>query len=171
MQFAKDSFSIALRQRLAALNPARTVTVSGAQRPAVVVLENELPAPAEQLPQCFYLEWGQLQPVNAASVGRAMYQWECTISYFTEGTAQSGVDRGRTLGELDRELYLICQPPFTEKQDFRQAPSVDLGTGVIWTAPIMTEPKVAADGATSGTARLERTAQVSVFFFPEVDFL
>ena len=30
MQFAKDSFFLALQQRLAGLNPARTVTVNGA---------------------------------------------------------------------------------------------------------------------------------------------
>ena len=30
MQFAKDSFSMALRERLAGLNPARIVTLSGA---------------------------------------------------------------------------------------------------------------------------------------------
>lgn len=171
MQFAKDSFSIALRQRLAALNPARTVTLGGARRPAVVVMENELPSSGEQLPECFYLEWGNLQAVDAASVGPALYRWNCTISYFTQGTVQSGVDRGRTLGELDRELFLICQPPFTGKRDFRKAPSVDLGTSVMWTLPAMSEPKIAADDATSATARLERTAQVAVFFFPEVDFL
>ncbi len=36
MQFAKDSFYMALRERLASLNPQRTVTLNGATRPAVV---------------------------------------------------------------------------------------------------------------------------------------
>ena len=40
MQFAKDSFFLALQQRLAALNPARTVTLNGATVPAILVVEN-----------------------------------------------------------------------------------------------------------------------------------
>ena len=35
MQFAKDSFFLALQTRLAGLNPARTVTINGATVPAV----------------------------------------------------------------------------------------------------------------------------------------
>ena len=41
MQSAKDSFYIALRGRLAALNPQRAVFLDGATRPAIVVCENE----------------------------------------------------------------------------------------------------------------------------------
>jgi len=40
MQFAKDSFFLALQQKLAGLNPARTITLNGATDPAVVVVEN-----------------------------------------------------------------------------------------------------------------------------------
>jgi hypothetical protein len=42
MQRAKDTFYITLRDRIAALNPARTVLVRGVVRPAVLVEENEL---------------------------------------------------------------------------------------------------------------------------------
>ena len=38
MQFAKDSFFLALQQRLAALNSARTVTLNGATVPAILVV-------------------------------------------------------------------------------------------------------------------------------------
>ena len=42
MQSAKDTFYVTLRDRLAALNPARTVVVRGMVRPGVLVEENEL---------------------------------------------------------------------------------------------------------------------------------
>ena len=61
MQFTKDSFYMALQQRLAALNPQRTITLSGATRPAVVVAENELVIPIVPLPEAFYIEWGAAQ--------------------------------------------------------------------------------------------------------------
>src|SRR5579883_1566813 len=64
MQFAKDSFAVALRERLAALNPGRTVTLGGVQRPAVVVRENEMPNAAEPAMECFYLEWGACRAVG-----------------------------------------------------------------------------------------------------------
>ena len=46
MQFAKDSFFLALQQRLAGLNPQRTVTLNGTTVPAVVVAENLPPSSA-----------------------------------------------------------------------------------------------------------------------------
>ena len=46
MQFAKDSFFLALQERLAALNPVRSVTLNGATVPAVVVVENLTPTSA-----------------------------------------------------------------------------------------------------------------------------
>ena len=58
MQFAKDSFLLALQQRLGGLNPARTVTINGATVPAVVAVENLPPACAEAQPNAFYIEWG-----------------------------------------------------------------------------------------------------------------
>jgi len=171
MQFAKDSFSMALRERLSALNPGRTIRLSGAERPALVVPENELPTPADRLPECFYLEWGGLKTTVAAGSGQALCGLECTISYCTQGTVESGVDRGRVLGELDRELFMICQPPSTPKLDFTQSPSADLGTGVFWTLPLIEEPKAAANEATSQSARIGHKGRVTVFFFPEVNSL
>ena len=43
MQAAKDSFYMALRERLAALNPARTMVIDGVTVPAIVVRENMEP--------------------------------------------------------------------------------------------------------------------------------
>lgn len=171
MQFAKDSFSVALRERLSALNPARTIVQGGAERPAVVVLENEAPCSAKRMPNCFYLEWGPAQAVKSTSARQPMYQMAGTISYFSVGTVPSGVDRGRVLGELDRELLMICRPPSTGKRDYSQSPSTDLGTSVVWTLPSMDEPKVAKDEPASVLARLERVAKLDLFFFPEVESL
>ena len=56
MQFTKDTFYITLRNRLAALNPARVITLNGLTRPAVVVAENEAVIPVKPLPDAFYIE-------------------------------------------------------------------------------------------------------------------
>src|SRR5260370_35907068 len=60
---------------------------------------------------------------------------DCVISYYTLGTVQSMVDRGRMLGQLDGELLEICQPTNTEKYNYTQSPSADLGTSVFWNQP------------------------------------
>ena len=166
MQFAKDSFYAALRERLAALNPARTVVLNGSERPAIIVVENELPNATRWLPNTFYLEWGGIKIVQCKSGTPPITGLECVITYATEGSIASGVDRGRGLGELDAELLQMCQPCHTEKRDFRQSPSADLGTGVFWSLPEF-QKSTSAGELTSRTARLERKAAVSVFFFPE----
>ena len=48
MQNAKDSFYMALRTRLTAINPERTILLRGAVRPGILVEEAE--APFSQLP-------------------------------------------------------------------------------------------------------------------------
>jgi hypothetical protein len=176
MQFAKDSFSVALRERLAALNPARTVTVSGVQRPAVVVLENELPSRAELQTECFYLDWGACKAIDAGAQP-ALYGMDCLITYRSRGSVESGVDRGRVLGELDRELLMICQPLFTGKRDFSAAPAVDLGTGVFWTWPLIevgssaqaSPPTLNERGKGGAPGVIEHAARMTVYFYPEVE--
>ena len=59
MQSAKDTFYITLRNRLAVLNPSRTIVVRGAVRPAIFVAENELVA-ATNPSEAFVLTWGDL---------------------------------------------------------------------------------------------------------------
>ncbi len=135
MQFAKDSFFLALQQRLAGLNPARTVTLNGATVPAVVVVENLPPSSAEPQPNTFYIEWGAADVVDGHAGNGALMSLECVISYYTLGSVPSMVDRGRVLGQLDDELLGICQPPNTEKLDYTQSPSADLGTRVFWSNP------------------------------------
>src|SRR5579863_748858 len=139
MQFAKDSFFLALQQRLAALNPARTVTINGATVPAMVVVENLPPSSAQPQPNAFYIEWGAADVVDGHAGNAALMSLECVISYYTLGTVASMVDRGRVLGQLDDELLSICQPSNTEKYDYSQSPSVDLGTRVFWNQPVFEE--------------------------------
>jgi hypothetical protein len=177
MQFTKDSFYMALRDRLGALNPQRTVMLNGAVRPAVIVAENELVIPVVPLPDAFYIEWGGAQLATRQTGSRELMEMECVISYHTFGTVESGVDRGRTLGELDTELVSICQPQHTAKQDYTQSPSVDMGSNIFWTAPALGKVEgsqaAKAEGLPRGNegVRLERSATVKVFFFPEVNFI
>jgi len=186
MQFAKDSFFLALQQRLAALNPVRTVTLNGATVPAVVVVENLPPTPAEPQPNTFYIEWGAATVVDGGAGNGALMKLDAVISYYSVGSVQSMVDRGRLLAQLDQELLGICQPSNTEKVDYTQSPSVDLGTAVCWSQPAFLEGKgsgmfwgktsfpsransgVTEDAETHQDARAERKAQVTIYFFSEV---
>ena len=189
MQFAKDSFFLALQQRLAALNPARTVTINGTTVPAVVVVENLPPAAAEPQPNTFYLEWGAGSVVDGHAGTSALMSIGCAISYYSLGTVASMVDRGRVLGELDGELLAISQPTNTEKVDYTQSPAADLGTKVFWSQPQFLEavPSSVEDDTLNYSTgrgarrvlytqayqdgRVARRAQLAVFFFSEVTLL
>jgi hypothetical protein len=189
MQFAKDSFFLALQTRLAGLNPARTVTINGATVPAVLAVENLPPAAAGALPNAFYVEWGRAGVVEGNAGNSALMSVECVISYYTLGTVQSMVDRGRVLGQLDGELLGICQPTNTEKMDYTQSPAADLGTRVFWNQPAFNEAVAAGvedDTTNYQTARAARKvfyaqafqdgraarrAELTVFFFSEVTML
>ena len=188
MQFAKDSFFLALQQRLAALNPARTATINGTTVPAVVVVENLPPAAVEPQPNTFYIEWGTASVIDGHAGNGALMSLDCVISYYTLGTTQSMVDRGRVLGQLDDELLGICQPTNTEKFDYTQSPPADLGTSVFWNQPTLQQATTAGveDNAVAYQSkavrramyeqsyqdgRVERRAGLTVFFFSEVTLL
>jgi len=129
------------------------------------------------LPDAFYLEWGAAELVPRQTGSKAQLAMECIISYHTFGTVETGVDRGRILAALDMELLSICQPPWTPKRDYSQAPSVDLGTRISWTQPslgkVLGSEAAKNEGLPRGSegVRLERSANLKVFFFSEVDFL
>ena len=185
MQFAKDSFFLALQQRLASLNPARTVTVNGATVPAILVVENLPPNWASPSPNAFYIEWGAADVVSGHAGNAALMSLDVVISYYSVGTVASMVDRGRVLAQLDDELLSICQPPNTEKRDYTQSPSADLGTSVFWGQPSFDEGKgpgqfggkvsfparvksgVTDDAETRQDARVERKARLTIYFFSE----
>ena len=170
MQFAKDSFYMALRERLAALNPQRVVSLNGVTRPAVIVAENEAIVPVEPLPDAFYIEWGAVKITARHSSPKPLMGIDCVISHHTLGTVDSEVDRGRTLAELDTELLSICHPLHTAKQDFTQSPSADLGTFIFWTPPELGDVSgIIARESANKRVQLERKTKLAVFFFPEVD--
>jgi hypothetical protein len=176
MQFTKDTFYITLRDRLAAFNPTRTITLNGVTRPAVIAAENEVVVPVRPLPDAFYLEWGAAQAIPKQTGDRAILALECVVSYHTLGTVESGVDRGRSLAALDTELLSICQPAATPKLDYTQTSPANLGTSIVWSMPQLGKvsgseaPRSEALPRGSAGVRLERTASLKVFFFPEVNF-
>jgi hypothetical protein len=164
MQSIKDSFYIALRDRLAALNPARVVTIQNLTRPAIVVLENEIAAAAGLEPDVFYLRWGAAHAVDGAEFGkRPLLRLDCAIEYFVEGSdTVSFQDRGRALAKSDAELLAICAPARTALKDFTQTPPADLAAWIFWTRPQLAA--IEAEGRV-----LQRTAALAVFAFSEVD--
>ena len=164
MQSAKDSFYVALRDRLAALNPARVVYLDGANRPAVIVAENQTPGSLVPFDNAFYLRWGAARAIAGTQhAPRPLLSLDCVIAYRTSGTEDNSfADRGRTLAALDGELLAIASPGATAKQDFSQAPILDLGTNVLWGRPRLGDLEVVG-------SELRRAAALTIFFFPEVD--
>ena len=158
MQNTKDSFYIALRDRLATLNPARVVTIAGTVRPAVVVAENEVAASALPLADTFYIHWGNTTELR----DQALDQLECEIHYFVEGSETAAYqDRGRALAKSDEELVAITYSASAPLKDYSVTPASALGTNIFWTRPELGPIKV--DGH-----KLMRVAKLRVFSFAEV---
>jgi hypothetical protein len=162
MQPTKDTFYVALRDRLAAYDPQRTITLDGAVRPAIVVLENERAGVETTLTNTFCLHWGEARPVQAASGG--LMAVDCTISYRTSGKSPyAEFDRGRELGAMDSDLLAISSPRKTAKYDYSGV-ATQVGSSIFWARPVL-HP---ADKNEAGQY-LARNASVTVFFFPEVN--
>jgi len=160
MQPTKDSFYVALRDRLVAVDPNRTVTLDGATRPAIAVIENEPPTGAPLLCDAFYLRWGNAKP--AALAAGSLMAMECTISYCTKGSVQNAsLDRGRDLASLDNDLLAMCWPPQTAKYDYSSGAPVALGSTIFWTQPVL-------NAAKNTPPYVGRDVTVTVFFYPEV---
>ena len=158
MQNTKDSFYIALRDRLATLNPARVITIGGTVRPAIVVAENEVAASAPPLADTFYMHWGNANELR----DQALDQLECEIHYFVEGSETAAYqDRGRALAKSDEELLAITYSASAALKDYSVTPAVALGTNIFWTRPELGPIKV--DGH-----KLMRVAKLRVFSLVEV---
>ena len=158
MQNAKDSFYVALRTRLAAVNAERTILLRGALRPGIVVEEAE--APFSQLPSdVFVLRWLSLDcDYDLPTVLTAA---ECEILYQTCGTQSfGGLDRGRALSAMDAELVKMLQPPATAKMNFGPQTPSEMLTQVFWDDPAFT-PIVAQRDL------LSRSAKVRVYSYQE----
>lgn len=158
MQNAKDSFYMALRNRLAALNPQRTLLLRGAVRPGILVEEAEAPFP-QPPSDVFLVRWLNLgADVDLAST---LIAQECEISYQTCGCQTfGGLDRGRALAQMDTELLAILQPFSTPKLCYTVNPPAALLTQVFWDEPAFTPVVTQRD-------RLSRSARVTVYSYQE----
>ena len=154
MQNAKDSFYLALRTRLAAINPERTVLLRGAVRPGILVEEAE--APSAQPPvDVFVLRWLGLGVDMDLSC--AMAAEECEILYSTCGTqAFGGLDRGRMLSEMDEEVIAMLQPFHAPKSNYSVQPAVAMQTQIFWDEPTFAPINVQRD-------RLSRSVKVTLY--------
>jgi hypothetical protein len=158
MQNAKDTFYIALRDRLAALNPERAMTLRGVVRPGILVEEAE--APSAQLPlDAFVLRWTTLKADS--QMPSALAAMTCEIHYATSGTRDNlGLDRGRALEVMDHELLRMLSPASAVKMNYAQSPAAQMGTNIFWSQPVF-----AAEATTR--ERVGRVATVEVFAFQE----
>ena len=158
MQNAKDSFYLALRTRLAAINPERTMLVRGTIRPGILVEEAE--APFAQLPtDVFVLRWLGLGV--DADLASTMAAQECEILYSTCGTqAFGGLDRGRLLSEMDKEILAMLQPFHTPKLCYTATPPAAMLTQVFWDEPVFGPAVTQRD-------RLSRSVKVMVYSYEE----
>ncbi|MGD0940137.1 MAG: hypothetical protein ABR905_10525 [Terracidiphilus sp.] len=158
MQNAKDSFYMALRTRLTSINPERTILLRGAVRPGILVEEAE--APFSQLPSdVFVLRWLGLGV--DLDLGSAMAAEQCEIVYQTCGSQSfGGLDRGRSLSEMDEEVAAIVQPFYTPKLNFATTPPATMLTKAFWDQPTFGPMAIQRD-------RLSRTANVMVYSYQE----
>ena len=133
MQNAKDSFYMALRTRLALINPERTILLRGAVRPGILVEEAE--APFSQLPSDVYvLRWLGLGVDS--DLPSTMTAEQCEILYQTCGTQSfGGLDRGRLLSEMDEEVTAIVHPFYTPKLNYTATPPAAMLSNVFWNEP------------------------------------
>ena len=166
MQNARDTFYVTLRDRLAAVNPARTMVLRGVTRPGVLVEENEL-ASAVQPANVFCLHWAELS-VNAQGA-LPLVRMSCQIQYATDGDAgNGGMDRGRLLSAMDAELVaaVSAAPQNAVKMSYVASAGgsglapVAMATNVFWGDVVF--GAVVVNGE-----RLERVATVEVFCYQE----
>lgn len=156
MKKARDSFYVALRDRLQALNPARQVLVRGVMRPGVLVEENE--SFAATLPDnVFVLRWTKVQADDQHAL--TLTRQTCEIQYHTAGSAAAGgLDRGALMAAMDVELLSLLQPSQIQKMDYSVAPAAALGTNVFWGAAVFAPVVRERD-------RLTRKAEITVMSY------
>jgi hypothetical protein len=158
MKKARDSFYVALRDRLQALSPARQVLLRGVWRPGILVEENESYV-AVTPDNVFVLRWTKAVVDEQHALVRA--QQTCEIQYQTAGTATAGgLDRGNMLTAMDAELLSIMQPQQVQKTDYAVTPPTAMGTRVSWTGPVFAPAIRERD-------RLMRKAEITVVSYEE----
>ncbi len=158
MKRARDSFYVALRDRLQALNPSRQVLVRGVWRPGVLVEENE--SFAATLPDnVFVMRWTKVQAEEQHAL--VLVRQTCEIQYQSAGSAAAGgLDRGTAMAAMDVELLSLLQPSRAQKMNYSVQPPAPSGTNIFWNtavcAPMMRERE-----------RLIRKAEVTVMSYEE----
>jgi hypothetical protein len=164
MQNAKDTFYEALRNRLVALNPERTISLRGLVRPGVFVEENELLS-GVAVPDCYRLRWS-VEEVDADGV-MPLVTLQCAIDYETAGTTMNGgMDRGRALAAMDGELQraVNAAPRNLTKMNYaglaNGLAAAAMTTSVWWSQAAFGETILKDD-------RLGRTATVTVMSYQE----
>jgi hypothetical protein len=158
MQNAKDSFYIALRNRLAVLNPARTIVLRGVQRPGILMEEAEAAA-MEWLNDAFTLRWTAAAVMEELS--SPLWSMECEVNYATSGSQRNvGLDRGRAMAEMDFEVAAILAPAWTPKVNYAVTPAATMQTHVFWTTPVFGQLETVRE-------QLLRTMTVTVYAFEE----
>jgi hypothetical protein len=165
MQNAKDTFYITLRDRVAALNPARTVLVRGQSRPGVLVEENELaaaPGSSKDPQDAFRLRWTgtSVDPHGPLP----LVTLRCEILYATAGNSgNGGMDRGRLLSAMDAELAAAVNagPQHAVKTNYTASSGpATMHTSIFW-------GDLAFSAAEIDGELLQRTATVDVFSYQE----
>ena len=159
-QDAKDTFYLALRDRLVLLNGDRTVVVRDAARIAVVVAENEIAEEGAEWTGAFVLRWTESSEDPSGPM--PLLRGRCEIHYTTAGMPEvAGMDRGRTLAAMDEELLGILQPAQVPLQSYAGAGApVTGGTAIFWSDVSFGAARTEAD-------RMARTAVVDVFAWKE----
>jgi len=158
MQNARDTFYVALRNRLGALNPARTIMMRAVTRPGMYVQDAEA-SMAQPILDAFALSWTGLAADH--QLPAILAQMTCEIQYATAGTqANAGLDRGRALEQMDYELLRLLYPYAAQKMNYTQMPAAPMEPMVFWSEPEF-------GPAVSLRDRLSRTVKVTVFAFQE----
>src|SRR5271166_4277501 len=158
MQNAKDSFYMALRTRLAAINPERTILLRGTVRPGILVEEAES-SPGQLPNDVFVLRWTDLGV--DMDLGSKMTAVGCEILYQTCGTQGfGGLDRGRALSEMDEELMAMIEPFYTPKLNYTATPPAAMLTQVFWDEPAFSQLVTQRD-------QLSRSASLMVYSYQE----
>jgi hypothetical protein len=158
MQNAKDSFYIALRNRLAVVNPSRTILLRGVQRPGIVVEEAEADA-MEWMNDVFTLRWTEIAVME--ELPSVLWSMQCAVYYATSGSQPNvGLDRGRAMAQMDFELSSMLAPALTPKENYTVTPAVTMQTQVFWGNPIFGALDTVRE-------QLLRTATVTVYAFEE----
>lgn len=158
MQNAKDTFYLTLRNRLATVNPARTMSLRAVTRPGILVEEAESPLPLPPL-DLFVLRWTGVTLLPRLPLPLA--QMICEIHYATAGTqANAGLDRGRALEAMDAELIQMLCPALAAKMNYTTTPATPMLTSIFWS-------DAQFDPAVTLRDQLSRVAKVTVWSWQE----